>query len=114
VFLKGGDRFFGAWVLTHNTHTQKIATRFIGIQGDGRRNTSICSGTYLTEVILVNNLSIYSNRKEDTMKDTAALSVVSALTIVGGITLGLNPLSIVPGMIGLALARRAQRSADTT
>lgn len=48
------------------------------------------------------------------MKDTAALSVVSVLTIVGGIALGLNPLSIVPGIIGLAFAHRGQRSSDAT
>lgn len=47
------------------------------------------------------------------MNETAALSVVSVVTIVGGVALGLNPLSIVPGVIGLGLAGLVRRSAAT-
>ena len=45
------------------------------------------------------------------MKDTAALSVVSVLTLFACIALSLHPVSLVPGMIGLALAHRGWRSA---
>lgn len=46
------------------------------------------------------------------MKDTAALSVVSVLTIFAGIILNLSPVSFVPGIVGLALAHRGLRPAS--
>ncbi|MDA3948164.1 MAG: hypothetical protein PF508_02970 [Spirochaeta sp.] len=47
------------------------------------------------------------------MKDTAALFVVSILTILTGIALGLHPVNLVPGLIGLVLATRGQSRART-